>query len=97
MIRDVSLPCDPVIENVRFDGQPDAKVSERLNTLFDEDQGYVSEPADWTDPERLLNQLGQDFLKQRDDEARAHLVEVLQLLQQGKIVLAPHLYHAAVI
>ena len=97
MIRDVSLPCNPVIENVRFDGEPDAKTSERLRILFDEDQRFASEPADWTDPERLLNQLGQDFIKQRENEARAHRVEVLQLLQQGKITLAPDLYHAAMI
>ena len=93
----VNLRCNPVIENVRFDGKPDSKVSERLKSLFDEDQRYVSEPADWTDPERLLDQLGQNFLKQRDDEASAHRVEVLQLLQQGKITLAADLYHAAMI
>lgn len=97
LIREVSLPCDPVIENVRFDGDPEPKTSERLKTLFDEDQRYASEPADWTDPEILLNQLGQGFLKQREDEARAHRVEVLELLQQGKITLAADLYHAAMI
>ena len=97
MIRDLSLPCDPVIENVRFDGEPDTKTSERLKILFDEDQRYASEPADWTDPELLLHQLGQDFLTKREEEARTHRVEILQLLQQGKITQAVDLYHAAMI
>ena len=39
----VNLPCDPVIEGVRFDSQPDAKDSEHLKTLFDAD---VSKDAD---------------------------------------------------
>ena len=97
MIRDVSLPCDPVIENVRFDGKPDAETSERLKILFDEDQQPGPEPTDWTDPEHLLSQLGPDFMKQAEDESRRRRVVVLKLLQQGKITLAPDLYHAAMI
>jgi hypothetical protein len=92
-----NLPCDPVIENVRFDGGPDVKISERLKTLFDEDQRFASESTAWTHPERVLRELGQDFIKQREDEARAYRVEVLQLLQQGKITRAEDLYHAAMI
>ena len=93
----VNSPCDPVIEGVRFDSQPDAKDSERLKTLFDEDQRFASEPVDWTDPERVLRVLGSDFIKQADNEARRHRIEVLQLLQEGKITLAADLYHAAMI
>lgn len=93
----VNLLCDPVIEGIRFDGQPDAEVSERLKTLFDEDQRFASEPVNWTDPERVLRELGQDFIKQADDEARHHRLEVLQLLQEGKIAIPADLYHAAMI
>ena len=93
----VSLPCDPVIEGVRFDGQPDTKVSERLKTLFDEDQRFASEPVDWADPERVLRKLGEDFIKRADDEARHHRIEVLQFLREGTIALAADLYHAAMI
>ncbi|HKY54484.1 MAG TPA: hypothetical protein VJM08_09270 [Anaerolineales bacterium] len=97
MIRDINLPCDPVIENVHFDGEPDAKTSERLKILFDEDQRPGPEPADWTDPEHFLSQLGPDFMKQGEDESRRRRIEVLQYLQQGKIILASDLYHAAMI
>jgi hypothetical protein len=86
-----------VIENIRFDDEPDAKTSDRLKTLFEEDQRYASDPVDWTDPERLFSQLGPDFTKQAEDEALHHRIEVLKLLQQGKIILAPDLYYAAMI
>ena len=97
MIRDVSLPCDPIVENIRFDGEADATTSDRLKTLFEADQRFASEPVDWTDPERLLRQLGLDFIKKAEEEARQRRVEVLKLLQQGKITRAPDLYHAAMI
>lgn len=91
------MSCDPVIENIHFGGQPDVKVSERLKTLFDEDQRFVSEPVDWTDPERVLGELGPDFMRQADEDARHRRIEILQLLQEGKITLAADLYHAAMI
>jgi len=92
-----SSPCDPVIDGIRFDGQPDAKVSERLKTIFDEDQRFSSEPVDWTDPERILKELGEDFIKGADEKAHHHRIEVLQFLQEGKITLAEDLYYAAMI
>jgi hypothetical protein len=93
----VNLSCDPVIENIRFDGGSDAKISECLKTLFDEDQRFASEPVDWADPERVLKELGDDFIKRADDEARHHRIEVLHFLQEGKITRAEDLYHAAMI
>lgn len=97
ILHQTRSPCDPVIENVRFDGLPDAKVSERLKTLFDEDQRFASEPVDWTDPERVLGELGPDFIKQADHEAQHRRIQVLRLLQEGKITQAEDLYHAAMI
>ena len=97
LIRKISLPCDPVVENVRFDGEPDIKTSKRLKTLFEGDQRYASEPVDWTDPERVLQELGAEFIEQADDQARHRRIEVLKLLQEGKITLPEDLYHAAMI
>ena len=52
---------------------------------------------DWTNPERVLGELGQDFIKQADDEAQRRRIEVIHLLQEGKITLAEDLYLAAMI
>ena len=98
-IHPTNPPCDPVIENIRFDGQPDQQSSERLKTLFDEDQRPASEPVEWADmdPQKVIDQLGSLFMEQAERDARRRRVEVLELLQQGKISLAPDLYHAAMI
>lgn len=98
-IHPTNPPGDPVIENIRFDGQPDQQSSERLKTLFDEDQRPASEPVEWTDmdPQKVIDQLGSHFMEKADRDARRRRVEVLELLQQGKINLAPDLYHAAMI
>jgi hypothetical protein len=93
----MNSPCDPVIENIRFDGQPDPHTSERLKILFDEDQAPRSEPVDWTDPDRLIQELGPEYMNRAEEEARCRRVEVLQLLQQGKVNLPQDLYHAAMI
>ena len=65
MIRELRLPCDPVVENVRFDGEPDVNASKRLKTLFDEDQRYAAEPVDWTDPEKVLREIEQSLYNKR--------------------------------
>lgn len=98
-IPPMDSPCDPVIEGVRFDGQPDQKTSEHLKTLFDEDQRPASEPVDWADadPERIIEQFGANLIEQLEQEARHRRWQVLEFLQQGKIRLAPDLYHAAMI
>lgn len=78
-------PCEPVIGEIRFEGEESTETTARLKVLFDADQ--AREQGDWATID--WKKVGAEDLARR--------LEIAPLLVAGKITRAESLYHAAMI
>jgi hypothetical protein len=79
-----ALQCHPVVENVRFDGQPSSEVSRRLSVLEGEDQA-IRQPANDVDVAEAI----------KADRLRRE--EAMGYLQNGQVIRGRSLYSAALL